>query len=372
MPTHIKACQSPVPDLIYPSQQWERVQEIYPYLKAPEDFAPGQLFHRITLFLTYRCNLACPYCKTILRSSEEAQQKPHKRLSYDLASLKKLLLGLAPSLLLHLHFTGGEAVLNPEMPEMIQFAKQRGVKFISVTSNGALPVSRYLALVEVGINEIRISLDAGNAHLGSRLTQRQGAWEKTIETIQALAQESRKRADFYLIVNTVVGLKNYQELPEILRFVLSLGPDDIKLITEVDVKQELGDLKQKNALIAQAQALLADYPATAFPLLRRKLDTVFEAESIGLAKVSTPQNGQWHCFIPLSERTVDAQYYYPCSVYLREGGSPLGELSDSPQIQYQKTARFVREENCLSDPICQKYCLHCTREFNQLANAALT
>ena len=106
---------------------------------------------------------------------------------------------------------------------------------------------------------------------------------------------------------------------------------------------------KKNDLIAQAQALLADYPLEAFPLLRRKLNTVFEAESIGLAQISTPSQGEnpWRCYIPLSERTVDRQYYYPCSVYLREGGQALGEISEAAEIQYQKTARFVREDNRL-------------------------
>jgi hypothetical protein len=65
---------------------------------------------------------------------------------------------------------------------------------------------------------------------------------------------------------------------------------------------------------------------------------------------------------------VDRDAYYPCSVYVREGGAPIGPLTDPPALQRARTARFVSEGDCLSDPICRRYCLHCTRAFNSLAN----
>lgn len=361
-----------MPDLIYEAQQTQRTQDILPFLQTPEDFTETQSLQRLTVFLTYSCNLDCPYCKTILRSAEEARHMPHKSLRYDLPQFKVLLQDLAPHPIAHLHFTGGEAVLIQELPEMIRYAKATGVAFVSLTSNGTLPPVRYQQLVEAGIDEIRISLDANQAELGMAMTQRQGAWEKTLLTLQFLAQESQKNPGFYLLVNTVVGLKNRQLLPQLLRFVLELGPpDDIKLITEVDVKNELGLFVEQPDILAQLQAILADYPAPQFPLLRRKIQTVFAAEAIGLSEIPADLDPRdWRCYIPLSERTVDRTYYYPCSVYLREGGNPLGELSDSLAMQRQKTVQFVKEGQCLQDPICQKYCLHCTREFNHAANRA--
>jgi len=146
--------------------------------------------------------------------------------------------------------------------------------------------------------------------------------------------------------------------------------DDIKLITAVDERDTLGRFPQIDAVVHAIDEVLSMHHPDAFPLLRRKLRTVFAPESIGLDTVHTTDRENWRCYIPLSERTVDAVYYYPCSVYVREGGRPLGRISDSPERQWANTANFVRHGRCLDDPICRKYCLHCTKAFNVAANEA--
>lgn len=371
--------RSPVPDLLFEEEQARRVAEIRPWLAEPEELGPEAPIHRVTIFVTYRCNLDCPYCKTIARSPEELAERPQKGRSHDLASFAELLDSLqggppahrtgsegelrplGPSLR-HLHFTGGEAALSRDLPAMLALARSRGVERLSLTSNGTLPVERYRALVEAGLDELRLSLDADNALLGQELTGRSRAWERTVATARALGEDR----SFYFILNAVVAKANRSRVADLVAFLLTLRPDDIKLITSVDEKEELGDFPGAREQLLAIEALLAPYPAEAFPLLRRKLGTVFSPEAIGL----TSGGEDWRCYIPLTERTVDRTHYYPCSVYLRENGAPLGELTDSPDVQRARTARFVREGDCQRDPICRRYCLHCTRAFNDRANEA--
>ena len=97
---------------------------------------------------------------------------------------------------------------------------------------------------------------------------------------------------------------------------------------------------------------------------------MFANDAIGLEAEPAAADGTWRCYIPLTERTVDGRFYYPCSVYVREGGAPLGEINESQAEQRRKTAAFVARGDCLTDPICRRYCLHCTREFNARANDA--
>ena len=123
-----------------------------------------------------------------------------------------------------------------------------------------------------------------------------------------------------------------------------------------------------SAIVADLSHQLAQQPPEALPLLRRKLKTVFAKDAIGIDH--EPSQPRWRCYIPLTERTVDSVSYYPCSVYLREGGEPLGRLTDSPELQRKRSAEFVRDADCLTDPICRRYCLHCTRAFNDGANEA--
>jgi molybdenum cofactor biosynthesis enzyme MoaA len=360
--------RSPVPDLLFEDVRDDRVAEILPYLDHPTAVDRRTPLHRVTVFLTYRCNLACPYCKTIARTEEELQVFPQKRVSFSYAAFQELLVRLDPAPIRHLHFTGGEATLVRDLPQMVCLAKARGVAHVSITSNGTLPQRIYQALIANGMDEIRISLDAQDAALGAALTGRAGAWRSAVETIRGIAALRDSGMPVFLIINTVVNQRNRRELVEIVRFMLALGPHDIKLITEVQQRDVLGNFAEARAQLQAIDELLGGYAADAFPLLRRKLRTIFASDAIGLAGVTAPAEKRWQCYIPLTERTVDGVAYYPCSVYLREGGRPLGPLSDSIEVQRERTAAFVQEHDCLADPICHQYCLHCTREYNIAAN----
>ncbi|MCZ7644212.1 MAG: radical SAM protein [Planctomycetota bacterium] len=366
----LDAVRSPVPDLLFEDQREARIDEIRDLLEAPERLDARTPLHRLTVFLTYRCNLACPYCKTIARSLAELRARPEKGLTYTLDDFRRLLDGYAGTPIRHLHFTGGEASLVRELPAMVRLARARGVEAVSLTTNGTLPPARYLELIAAGLNELRVSIDAADAALGRKLTERDGAFEATLATIRGLAQARRESAGarFFLILNTVVSRDNAPRLPEILRFLLALGPDDLKLIADVDARGRLAEPEEARKLTEALAELVAALPAGGFPLLRRKLRTVFAAHAIGLEDVPAPARGGWRCYVPLTERTVDGRYYYPCSVYLREGGAPLGRLDDPPGVQRAKSAAFARRGDCLSDPVCRRYCLHCTKNYNVRCN----
>src|SRR5258708_6328956 len=92
----------------------------------------------------------------------------------------------------HLHFMGGEASLVRGLPAMVRLARARSVQRTSITSNGTLSPRVYLDLVESGIDEIRISLDAADPAQGEDLTLRKGAWSAAVKTIATLASARRK------------------------------------------------------------------------------------------------------------------------------------------------------------------------------------
>jgi molybdenum cofactor biosynthesis enzyme MoaA len=362
--------RSAVPDLLFEDTQDERLTELAPLLREPEALGPATPLDRITVFITYGCNLACSYCKAVPRGSAARGASPRAGRTFDLPGFDRLLDGHAGTPIRHVHLTGGEASLVRSLPAMVRCARARGVERLSLTTNGTLPPERYLALVDAGLDEIRVSLDAADRSRGDSLTGREGAWSAAVRTLEALALARRSGARFFLIVNTVVTPANRRELPATLRFFLGFAPDDLKLITEVDGRDDLGSFPEAPLVRAGLEALLAEIPKGSFPLLRRKLRTVFAPNAIGLEAERPPPDRPWHCFIPLTERTVDTRHYYPCSVYVREGGAPLGPLSDPPSVQRARSVAFVRWADCLSDPICRRYCLHCTRTFNARANEA--
>lgn len=362
------ATRSPVPDLLFEDERDDRVRELGDLVDEPERVDGRTPLHRVTVFLTYRCNLDCPYCKTIARSDAELEARPQKRKTFSVPDFERLLAQHAGTPLRHLHFTGGEASLVHGLEAMVRRAKAAGVERLSMTTNGTLSAARLLELVDAGLDELRVSIDAEEPTLGAALTGRRDAWARAVATLKGLCEARRSGAGFFLIVNTVVGLANRERLVDLVSFFLGLGVDDLKLITDVDTKAHLGAFPRAEEVKSGLDVVLARHPPEAFPLLRRKVETVFAPHVIGLESVAA--SSDWRCFIPLTERTVDGAFYYPCSVYLREGGAPLGPLTDDPEQQRRTSARFVQSHDCLRDELCRRYCLHCTRGYNEAANAA--
>jgi len=124
--------RSPVPDLLFDDIREARIDDIRPLLDDPSAIDASTPLHRVTVFLTYRCNLACPYCKTIARTKEELLARPEKSVTYALDDVRALLDSHAGTPIRHLHFTGGEASHVRELPSMIRLAVERGVERVSI------------------------------------------------------------------------------------------------------------------------------------------------------------------------------------------------------------------------------------------------
>ena len=342
--------RSPVPDLLFEDVQAARIRDIRPYLLYPERIGALDPIHRVTVFLTYKCNLECQYCKSIIRSRSDLVQFPHRAASFTMEKFDRLLQSFAGTSVSHLHFTGGEAALIEDLPEMVGRAKDRGV---SCTSDS-------------GLDEIRISIDADDPRMGAVLTGNSHAWSRTIRTIKLLAESRARNPKFFLIGNTVVTKRNRLHVGRIANFLASLGLSDLKLIAAAQEKDDLGNFPEVGDIVRELETIIQEYPSGKFDLFRRKIHTVFDSSAIGLEDVQPQKN--WRCYLALTERTVDSVYYYPCSVYLREGGRAVGTIDEPADLQRQKIADFVNNGNCLSDPICLKYCLYCTKNFNTAAN----
>lgn len=352
--------RSPVPDLLFDDVQQTRLEEIGPYLADPCRLDARLPLHRVTVFTTFACNLACEYCKTM---TADPRQYP---AAFDLASFRSMLARLDPTPVRHIHFTGGEAGLVRDLPGMVALARRRGVPGLSITSNGSLPPPFYRTLVESGLNEVRITLSARDAGTGELLAGREQAWDRAVASVRLLTGLRDAGWPLFVIVNTVISERNRMDADNIVDFLLSLGIDDMKLITVVQRKEDLGNFPEAERVVDGVRRALARYPEASLPLLRRKLQTVFSPDAIGLDAV--PPDPAWRCYIPLTERTVDSLHYYPCSVYRREGGAPLGSVVEPQRVQMAKSIDFVLNGDCTSDPICRRYCLHCTRTFNVNAN----
>src|SRR6476620_4495653 len=103
---------------------------------------------------TNRCNLLCTTCP---RTYEELE--PPADMSWDLFTS---IVDQAPGLARAVLHGVGESMLVANLPKMVRYLKDRSV-YVLFNTNGTLLSERHgRALIDAGLDELRVSLDASN------------------------------------------------------------------------------------------------------------------------------------------------------------------------------------------------------------------
>jgi len=100
---------------------------------------PHQGSIKIEWNLGKRCNYDCSYCPSSIHDNTSSHTDVNilKRTVDKLVSLGKPI---------RLGFTGGEPTVHPKFSELIKYCRDKGVSWISVTTNGTLPYEFYASL----------------------------------------------------------------------------------------------------------------------------------------------------------------------------------------------------------------------------------
>lgn len=113
-----------------------------------------------------RCNYDCSYCP----SSIHDNTSPHTDIEILKSTIDKLMLLGKP---IRLSFTGGEPCIHPQFSELIRYARQTGISWISVTTNGTQKFELYESLA---IDQLVVSI-----HLEYR-------WSRIFNTFSRIAK----------------------------------------------------------------------------------------------------------------------------------------------------------------------------------------
>src|SRR5262249_31884597 len=116
---------------------------------------PEQMPVCLYLETTNRCNLLCTTCPRTY-----ADLHPPAERSWDLftSSIEQL-----PRLQRPVLHGVGEPMLVKHLPRMVSYLKERGVYVLFNTNGTVLNERNGRALIEAGLDELRVSLDAANA-----------------------------------------------------------------------------------------------------------------------------------------------------------------------------------------------------------------
>jgi len=282
---------------------------------------------RCELILTSKCNFKCPYCRGIPK--EDAGD-----LSW--VDAKRILDIWIDGKLRNIRFSGGEPTMWKQLPKLVNYAKNGGIKRIAVSTNGSAPLSLYKELIDAGVNDFSVSLDSCCSNTGNKMTGNVPAWDKVVANIRRLSELT------YTTVGTVITDDNVNEIDKLVTFASGLGVADIRLITAA----------QKSKILPPVDSLLKKHP-----ILKYRLTNFKNGRPIrGIGK-----NDNHLCPLVLDDMAVLNNKHYPCIIYLREQGKAIGDIG--PNVRKERQEWFLNH-NCFKDKICQNNCLDVCVDYN--------
>jgi MoaA/NifB/PqqE/SkfB family radical SAM enzyme len=176
----------------------------------------------IYLETTNRCNLLCTTCP---RTYEELE--PPADMSWELfTSIVDQVPGLRRAVL---HGVG-EPMLVKNLPAMVRHLKDRGVYVLFNTNGTVLNDRNGRALIDAGLDELRVSLDAANRR--SYLAIRgKDYFDRILRNVRAFRElQAREGHERPRVSAWITGLKEtLPELPAFVRIAAEIGVKEVHL-----------------------------------------------------------------------------------------------------------------------------------------------
>jgi len=288
---------------------------------------------RCEMILTDRCNFDCPYCRGI-RSEFQGD------IPYDRAL--DILIQWAYQGLKNVRFSGGEPMLCPYLKILVEDAQLLGIERIALSTNGSFPLAKYLELVDAGVNDFSISLDACCAAECGKMAgcNKASTWETLSYNIQELSKIT------YVTVGVVLTDDNVDQMKGIVEYAHNLGVSDIRVIPAA----------QEGNMLAGVEVISQEI-LDAHPILAYRVANILAGKPVR----SIQEYDSNRCYIPIDDSVVAGNDHFPCIIYMREQGDPIGQIG--PNMR-QERIEWSENHDTYSDPICRKNCLDVCVEHN--------
>lgn len=285
---------------------------------------------RCELILTDRCNFKCEYCRGI-KKELQGDLTLNEACSivdlWDSGSLRNI------------RFSGGEPTIWEGIVDLVKYTKtKRNIEHIAISTNGSASINLYEQLRSAGVNDFSISLDACCSSTANIMAGTNVKFIHICEVIKYLSSKT------YCTVGVVLNDNNVGELRSIIQFATDLGVSDIRIIPSAQYNRQL-DIDMK----------------TNYPILRHRLDNIKNGLHVRGLKTTDCST----CHLVKDDMVILHGYHFPCIIYTREQGNPIGKI-ENKTIYDIKKERFMWSEktNCHNDSICRKNCLDFCIDYN--------
>jgi 12,18-didecarboxysiroheme deacetylase len=157
--------------------------------------------------MTKRCNLKCIHCYAQAKGetyrSNELSTDEGKRLIDDLARFG------VPVIL----FSGGEPLLRDDLPELTEYATQKGMRAVISTNGTLITEEKARVLARFALSYVGVSID-GTKDVNDTFRGVKGAYEKALAGIR-----NAKLAGIKTGLRFTISKQNYEEVPRIFDLI---------------------------------------------------------------------------------------------------------------------------------------------------------
>lgn len=197
----------------------------------------------LTLALNYRCNSRCRFCFIEPEIAKGPPDTPRELVEQVFAQ------NLARGSFERIIFSGAEATLRKDFPEIVAGARERGgFRHVRVQTNGRRFADRAYAeqLLAAGLDEYFVSMHAPDAELDARVTGSVRSFDEMTRGVANLLALGTR-----LISNTAVTRDNHTALPALARFLVASGVRESQLWAFI----EFGDIGQAHQHVPFPEAM---------------------------------------------------------------------------------------------------------------------
>lgn len=164
---------------------------------------------RMDMALTFRCQNNCVHCYA---------GGPHETNELDTSQWKEAIDRLSDIGIFILTFTGGEPTLREDLPELLQYAQNKGMVTGLITNGRRLKDNTYVDTLEkAGLDFVQITLESHKEQIHDLITDNKGSWSETISGIK-----NAVKSQIYVTTNSTLCNHNVQDFLETIDFIKEL------------------------------------------------------------------------------------------------------------------------------------------------------
>ena len=160
--------------------------------------------------LTYRCTHRCAFCYA------DARARGSRRTEMATEQVRVVIDRIRDEAKVPtISFTGGEPTVRSDLPELIAYARGKGMRVNLITNGFKCARPEYVArLAEAGLHSAQVSLEAASRDIHDAITGRPGSFARTVQGVRNL-----RAAGIHTHTNTTICPDNRHCLVELVDFV---------------------------------------------------------------------------------------------------------------------------------------------------------